>query len=298
MRVATFGPAFASQGEDPRRRYRLCPIGLPQFFPHLFALVAGPVLLSAAAVNEQPKIPVEQIIQKFVEKETEFAKARESYTYRQSVKLTEYNEGGRPGGSWELVQDIIFGPNRERIERVVFAPVPDLKRIMLTPQDEQDLRDVQPFVMTTANRDQYDVDYLGTEKIDEIDCYVFSIKPKEMKKGERYFQGQAWVDQLDLQIVKTYGKGVGQLKKNEDNQFPAFETYRNRIDGKYWFPVYTRADDTLHFRNGDVHVKMVIKYEDYKRYGAESGITFGEVVDDSSSPQQGQPQQEPPQPKP
>ena len=259
-------------------------------FAALLTCVGARTLSAAGAVNEQPKIPVEQIIQKFVEKETEFAKAREAYTYRQSVKLTEYNEGNRPGGSWELVQDIIFGPDRERTERVVFAPVPDLRRISLTPQDEQDLRDVQPFVMTLDNRNEYDIDYLGTEKIDEIECYVFSIKPKKLEKGKRYFQGQAWVDQLDLQIVKTYGKGIGVLKKNEDNQFPAFETYRQRIDGKYWFPVYTRADDVLHFRNGDVRIKMVIKYEDYKRYGAETDITFGDIIDDTAEqPQQPQP---------
>ncbi|MBI1353218.1 MAG: hypothetical protein GC160_02650 [Acidobacteria bacterium] len=249
-----------------------------------FILLVGLTLPSARAAeaprNEQPKIPVEQIIDSFVKKETEFATARESYTYRQTVKMTEYNEANRPAGSWELVQDVIFGPNRERSERVVYAPVPSLRLIQLTPQDEQDLRDVQPFVMTTQNRDEYDIAYMGTETIDEIACYVFSVKPIALEKGERYFQGQIWVDQRDLQIVKTYGKGVGRLKKNEDNQFPAFETYRNQIDGKYWFPVYTRADDVLHFRNGDIRVKMVIKYEKYKRYGAESQITFGEAVED------------------
>ncbi len=248
------------------------------------ALLSVFFLLPALQAADEPAIPVEEIIKKFVEKETEFTKAREDYTYRQSVKLTEYNEGNRPAGKWELVQDVIFGPNKERSERVVYAPVATLERITLTPQDEQDLRDVQPFVMTTDTRPEYDIDYLGTEKIDEIDCYVFSIKPKAMEKGKRYFQGQAWVDQLDLQVVKTYGKGVGVLKKNEDNQFPAFETYRQKIDDKYWFPVYTRADDTLHFRNGDVRVTMVIKYEDYKRYGADVNITFGDEIKDETAP--------------
>ena len=246
------------------------------------ALALSSIFFLAPAVHaaDEPAVPVDTIIQKFVENETAFARAREDYTYRQSVKMTEFNEGNKPAGKWELVQDVIFGPNKQRSERVVYAPVATLDRIQLTPQDEQDLRDVQPFVMTNETRLEYDVDYLGTEKIDEIDCYVFSIKPKAMEKGKRYFQGQAWVDQLDLQVVKTYGKGVGVLKKNEDNQFPAFETYRNQIDGQYWFPVYTRADDVLHFRNGDIRIKMVIKYEDYKRYGAESQITFGEAIEE------------------
>ena len=262
----------------------------------VLAALCVPALPAADPVAEQPKVPVEQIIDSFVAKETEFAKAREVYTYRQTVKLTEYNEGDRPAGSWELVQDIIFGPKRERTERVVYAPVATLRRIQLTPQDEQDLRDVQPFVMTQDTRHEYDVAYIGTERIDEIDCYVFSIKPKTMEKGKRYFQGQAWVDQVDLQIVKTYGKGVGFLKKNEDNQFPAFETYRQQIDGKYWFPVYTRADDVLHFRNGDVRVKMIIKYEDYKRFGSETDIKFGDIVDETGG-QSEKPDQPPAAPK-
>lgn len=259
----------------------------------LLLSVGSLALLNGAEPISQPKIPVEQIIDQFVAKETEFARAREAYTYRQSVKLTEYSAANRPAGRWELVQDIIFGPNRERTERVVYAPVANLQRIQLSPQDMQDLRDVQPFVMTKENRHEYDVDYLGPQQVDEIETYVFSVKPKKMEKGERYFQGQVWVDQRDLQIVKTFGKGVGVLKKNEDQAFPAFETYRDQIDGKYWFPIYTIAEDTLEFKSGmRVPIKLIIKYEDYKRYGAESDITFGEVVDDPEEA----PAQQPPQP--
>ena len=108
---------------------------------------------------------------------------------------------------------------------------------------------MQPFVLTTDEIAKYDIQYIGKEKLDEIDCYQFSVKPKKMVKGERYFEGDIWVDDRDLQIVKTFGKGVGLLKKSDDNQFPRFETYREQIDGKYWFPTYTRANDTLHFRD-------------------------------------------------
>ena len=248
------------------------------------ALVSAPLLTAAEATAGEGKPSVDEIIRAFVQNETEFAKAREQYTYRQEVKLTEYNEGGRAAGRWELVQDIIFGPDRERTERVVYAPLATLQRISLSPQDMQDLRDVQPFVMTLDNWQEYDVDYIGEQQVDEIETYVFSIKPKRMEKGERYFQGQAWVDQLTLQIVKTHGRGVGVLKKKEDQAFPAFETYRDQIDGKYWFPVYTRADDVLQFKSGlEVKIKLIIKYSDYKRYGAESGITFEGIVDDTEN---------------
>jgi hypothetical protein len=229
-------------------------------------------------------VNADEIIQKFAAKETDFSQARNNYTYRQSVKLEELDGGGNPtGGKWELVEDIIFTPEGKRMEKVVYAPVISLRNILLTPEDEQDLRNVQPFVMTTAEIPEYDVHYLGREKVDEIGCYVFSVKPKKPVQGKRYFEGQAWVDDRDLQIVKTYGKGVGVIRKSSDNQFPKFETYREQVDGKYWFPTYTRADDTLHFKNGDnVRIRMVVRYQDYKRYEGRSTIKYGDVVDDKT----------------
>ena len=169
--------------------------------------------------------------------------------------------------------------------------MPTLRNIILTPQDMQDLRDVQPFVMTTSERPDYNVRYIGPEQVDEIETYVFAVKPKKLEKGKRYFEGQIWVDQRDLQIVKTYGKGVGLLKKKEDNQFPRFETYRDQIDGKYWFPVYTRADDVLHFKSGDQRIRMIIKYEDYKQFKSDADIIFGEVVDETQQPAEAPPSQ-------
>ncbi len=260
------------------------------------AVLAAPPYSGAAdaAVGNLP-MPIEQIIDNFVVKETEFSQARGNYTYRQTVKILEYTDSGRVRGKYEIVQDIIFGGDGRRNERVVFAPVSTLQNIILTPQDMQDLRDVQPFVMTTAERNDYHIRYLGAETLDEIECYSFAVKPKKLEKGKRYFEGQIWVDQRDLQIVKTYGKGIGRLKKNEDNQFPRFETYRDQIDGKYWFPVYTRADDVLHFQSGDQRIRMIIKYEDYKQFKSDADITFGEVVDETQGPGEPQGQTEPPQ---
>lgn len=241
----------------------------------------------ASAVKTDPDVPVETIIQNFIDKETEFAAARESYTYRQTVRILEYSNSGRVRGRYEVVQDILFGGDGERIERVVYAPPSSLKNVILTPNDLEDLRSVQPFVMTRHNASDYRIDYLGEQQIDEIETYSFSVKPKKLERGKRYFEGQIWVDQVGLQIVKTYGKGVGLLKKGNDEQFPRFETYRDQIDGDYWFPIYTRADDTLAFKSGPQKIRMIIKYEDYKKFQGTSVITFGDVVDEEGD-QEGQ----------
>jgi hypothetical protein len=248
---------------------------------------------SPAASNAAPDVDPQQIIQKFAAKEAEFSQARNNYTYRQSVKLEELDPSGNPtGGRWEIVEDIIFDPEGKRMEKVVYAPVVTLQNIQLTPEDEQDLRNVQPFVLTTPEIPEYEINYLGREKIDEIGTYAFSVKPKKLVTGKRYFEGEIWVDDRDLQIVKTYGKGVGELKhgSSKGQEFPKFETYREQIDGKYWFPTYTHADDTLHFKNGqDVRIRMTVRYQDYKRYTGKSTITFGGVVDDANQPPKAEP---------
>jgi hypothetical protein len=231
------------------------------------------------------------IIEKFAAKEAEFARARENYTYRQTVRIQELDDSGRALGKMEMVADIIFSPEGKRTERVVRAPVSTLQRILLTPEDEQDLRNVQPFVLTTKEIPNYEIRYLGKEKLDEIPCYSFSVKPKKMEKGQRYFQGTIWVDDRDLQIVKTYGRGVGIIKKGSDNQFPKFETYRQQIDGKYWFPTYTIANDTLNFQTGPQPIRMSVKYEDYKQFKSDVLIKY----DDKAAPA-GAPQAEPKKP--
>ena len=247
----------------------------------LSAALAAVCLPIWAADAKTDNVNVDEIIKKFAAKETEFAEARNNYIFTQTVKLEELDSGGNPtGGKWDLREDVTFDDRGKRIEVVKWAPVPTLRNILLTPEDEQDLRNVQPFVMTTAEIPEYQVDYLGREKVDEIGCYVFSVKPKKMVQGKRYFEGQIWVDDRDLQIVKTYGKGVGVIRKSSDNQFPKFETYREQIDGKYWFPTYTRADDTLHFKSGEnQRIRMIVKYQDYKRYEGRSTIHYGDVVD-------------------
>src|SRR5215471_11707097 len=191
----------------------------------------GPVKLR----QEQPPIPVDEIIRKFAEKEKEFKVARANYVYRQDNRVQTLSADDRVTGEWHEVWDITFDPNGRRVERVVSAPPSTLRDISLTPEDLQDLREIQPFVLTTDDIAKYSVKYLGKEKVDEIDSYVFDVAPKRIEKGQRYFQGQIWVDDRDFQIVKTYGKAVPDIKKGDgENLFPRFETYREQIDGKYW----------------------------------------------------------------
>jgi len=241
-------------------------------------MVLGAAALFAQESSQEPsQAQIDEIIQKFAAKEAEFAKARESYTYHQTARIQELSPSGAVEGRWETVSDVTFDKGLKRTERVVRAPVSTLSKILLTPEDLEDLKSVQPFVLTTAELPKYLIRYLGREKLDEIGCYTFAVKPKKVDPGQRYFEGIVWVDDRDLQIVKSYGRGTGVLKKG--NAYPKFETYREQIDGKYWFPTYTIANATLHFPEYDQRIKQTVRYEDYKVFGASSTITFGDEVE-------------------
>jgi len=225
----------------------------------------------------------DEIIKRFAAKETEFAKARDQYTYRQDVKVQTV-DGDTVDGEYREVFDVMFNDKGQRIENVVFAPQSNLSRIFMSQEDLSDIRHRLPFVLTEEQLPEYNILYVGQQQEDELHCYVFDIAPKKIEEKKRYFQGRVWVDDHDFQIVKTYGKTVPDLcnghpcsaKKHGDqeNLFPKFTTWRQQIDGQYWFPVYTKADDELHFKMEDVHIREIVKYEDYKRFGSNVKILY------------------------
>ncbi|HJT69158.1 MAG TPA: hypothetical protein VJ731_03105 [Terriglobales bacterium] len=249
----------------------------------LSTLVA--LCLSLAALAQEgplstdpPKgITVDEIIQKFAAKEKTFKEARDNYTFRQDVKVQTL-DGDTVTGEYREVFDVTYDNQGRHLENVVFAPQNTLEEIQMTPEDLQDIRHTMPFVLTSDEIGEYNILYVGQQQEDELHCYVFDIAPKKIEGKKRYFQGRIWVDDRDLQIVKTNGKPVPEThKKNNENLFPKFTTWREQVDGQYWFPAYTLADDTLHFRTGsyqDVHIRDIIKYTDYKRFGSKAKITY------------------------
>jgi hypothetical protein len=256
-----------------------------------------PVLASdrgeGALDTSQPvNITVDEIIQRFAAKEKQFKIAREQYTYRQSVTVQTL-EGDTVDGEYKSVEDVLFDDKGRRIEQVVFAPQSSLQRIAMTREDFDDIQHRMPFVLTSDEIPEYQILYVGKQKEDELGTYVFDVAPKQIEKNKRYFQGRIWVDDHDFQIVKSYGKnvpdlGTGKHRGGQENLFPNFTTWRQQIDGQYWFPVYTKVDDELHFSTGDVHVRQVVKYSNYKRFGANVKITYeGQDISKGTQPPNG-----------
>jgi len=236
-------------------------------------------------------ITSEEIIQRFAVKEKEFSQVREQYIYRQDVKVQTV-DGDTVDGDYHEVFDVLFDDQGKRLENVVFVPQSSLVRIQMSPEDIADIRHLLPFVLSTDDINEYQILYVGQQQEDELHCYVFDVAPKEIVGKKRYFQGRIWVDDHDFQIVKTYGKSVPDIrkKKGQENLFPKFTTWRQLIDNKYWFPTYTKADDELHFSGGDVYIREIVKYTDYKRFGSNIKITY-----DGKELEKGQKKSETPQ---
>jgi hypothetical protein len=272
-----------------------------RFWLAFFSLCLAFPVLAFAQEGEldkaQPKgITPEEIIQRFAAKEKQFKEARDNYTYRQDVKVQTV-DGDTVDGEYHQVFDVTFDDKGRKTKNVVFAPQPTLERIMMTEEDMDDIENRLPFVLTSDEIPEYSILYVGQQQEDELHCYVFDIAPKKIEGKKRYFQGRIWVDDHDFQIVKTYGKNVPDIrkKKGQENLFPSFTTWRQQVDNKYWFPTYTRADDTLHFSTGDVKIREVVKYENYKQFGSKSRITYeGKEVQKGQGQQDQQQGRQPP----
>jgi hypothetical protein len=253
-----------------------------------------------------PAIPAEQIIKEFAAKESQFQQALNHYTYRRTAKVQTIDDDNKVDGQYYEVDDVIFDPTGARTEKVVFAPENSLTRVMMSPSDLQDIQRGYPFVLTAEEIGQYDVKYVGRQKVDEIDCYVFDVGPKIIEKKKRYLLGRIWVDTTDLQIVVTNGRMVpDDTRKGSEDLHPPFMTWRQQVDGHYWFPVYTKGEGVLHFSGGhgylaqDVHMRDVIKYSDYKRFGSTTKIIYdGQDISNSGTQPTAKPNSQPaPQPK-
>jgi hypothetical protein len=233
---------------------------------------------AAAGARAQPAPSGEappSLARKIAHVESETKAARDDYTYRQTVLFAELDEHGAQSGEYREERDIILSPDRERTERMIGKPLDTLKRLKMTDEDFQDIRGIQPFVMTEDQLWNYETKFRGDEQIDGVDCWVLQVRPRQILQGQRLFDGNLWADKKDYSIVRLEGQAVPQIRSQKsENLFPRFTTVRQLVDGRHRFPVATYADDTLPFSTGLQRVRLTIRYTQYNRFGAESVIRF------------------------
>jgi hypothetical protein len=262
---------------------------------------SGSTITSVAADDSgfgplDPALPagltVDQVIEKFAARESIFDAARRDYGFRQNTRVQTLDENNKVDGEYQETTDMSYNSEGQRVENVVFAPANTITKIIMTAQDFSDFEHRLPFVLTTADLPDYDIKYLGRQKVDDLDTYVFQAGPKVMEKGRRYFQGKVWVDQQDFQIVLIDGKNVpDDVRKGHEDLSPPFTTYYEQVDGDYWFPTYTKGEGILNFSGGSgymsqsVHIRQILTYTNYTRFGSKSRIIYnGQDVKDQRAP--------------
>jgi len=224
-------------------------------------------ITSGVEAEAPPGLPEAEIIKRFAEKEENYLLARMNYTYRRTVRIQEFGPDGQPSGEFVVVTQPARDVDGKPFEKVVERPHSSLQHLFLRTEDLEGLQRVPAFPITAGQLAKYSLKYLGKEQVDEIDCYIFQAKPKAVERTKAYFDGIVWVDAKYLEVVKSYGKWVtdqGDMHSVSQLPFNLFETYRENVDGKFWFPSYSRSDDTLNQKGVEIPVRIVIKWTDFK----------------------------------
>ncbi len=218
-------------------------------------------------VRRGSSLDIAQVIERFTENESLLMREFANYIYRQEVRMQTLGFDDRPTGEFYRLSEVSFTESGQRREEVKRFPPSTLQGLQITPADLEDFGTTKPFSITRENAPLYNIEYVTRERLDELDTYVFDVRPKRVPKfeqgGKRFFTGRIWVDTQDLMVVKTAGRT---LPEDRNNKFPRFESYRENIDGQFWFPTYVYADDTLEFPNQSIRIRLEIRYTNYRRF--------------------------------
>jgi len=239
-----------------------------RIFLMLFVVIGGIDAFGQATTFTKVDVTqaeIDKIISTFTRNEGLFRQAFNIYAFNRNATIATIGMGGQITGTYKRESFMTFDTEGKRVETILLFPVSTLTEIIISQADIENLGGLDPFAIEPAQIDKYKFTYLGKEKIDELDLFVFDVAPKVIPKAEkdglRLFSGRIWVDDRDLLIVKSKGKAVPEWK---DERFAVIETWRENIDGKYWFPSFSSSDDELVFKSGQaVKVKIRVKYSNF-----------------------------------
>ena len=264
---------------------------LSKFFaPALLLIMAATAIFAQNANNSIEKVnlsqsEIDRIVQTFTNHEGSFRDALTQYAFNRNATIQTIGLGGQVTGTFVRNSFMTIGSDGNRFEKILYAPMSTLTEISVSPEDIEDLGGTNPFALEPSMISQYNFNLLGKEKIDDLNLYVFDVAPKVMPKSDgklRYFIGKVWVDDRDLMIVKSKGKAIPETKKQK---FPVVETWRENIDGKYWFPAFTSSDDELVFNNGQVvKLRVRVNYTNYRQGKTDVIILDDDQVVEPAAP--------------
>jgi len=221
---------------------------------------------------EPPPIPVEEIVKRVTQKEDELKRAHDAYNYQFSARIQEFPADGSTAGEMQMTSEIYRKADGQRYGRILKEDPGQLRFFEFFREDLQELAALPMFLLTSDQLPRYELTYAGRQPLDELTAYIFRLRPKRLERRERQFEGVLWVDDHDFAIVKTYGKWVAEVIPDaKEMPFQMFETYRQLIGEKYWFPAYIRSEDTVKAQAGEARIRLTIRYTDYQLAPAAPG---------------------------
>jgi hypothetical protein len=248
-------------------------------------LVAVAQTTSNIVKSNLSQAEIDRIVKTFTKNENDFRQALNSYAYNRNATIQTVGMGGQITGTYRRDSFLTFKDSGERVEKILFNPVSTLTEVSVSAEDIDNLGGINPFAIEPSSVGNYTFTYLGKEKIDELNLHVFDVTPKTLpnprKSSQKFFSGRIWVDDVDLMIVKSKGKALpeGKDTTGQEQRFPVMETWRESVDGKYWFPAFSSADDELVFDSGNsVKLKVRVKYTNYR-----VGTSDVKIIDDDNS---------------
>ncbi|MGH9481481.1 MAG: hypothetical protein ACRD1L_05260 [Terriglobales bacterium] len=287
--VAQTPPQKAAQGaKQPPGAFV---VGASQTADPMGAKAAPPAAVTPAKRLPDPSpAEIQHIIQTFTTKEKLFRDLlKNDYTYTESIQMQELDDNGNPVGNFQQTNDVNYASDGAREIVCTFCPQPSLKDIEVTEEDLTDMFNMNMYTLSVDELPQYNIAYLDHEPLDQIGAYVFSVAPKVIVKGNRYFQGKVYVDDQQLMIVKGDGKVVpDEFDKhgNPTNTFLPFQVWRQEVDHKYWFPVYTLMQGSIPGGPGvpPTPMRMVIQFKNYKQFRATTRILSVQALPQGTTP--------------
>ncbi len=270
---------------------------LPLLVPAVFAQEnpAGPLIpppehnvkrIEGVEVAPPPSLPPAEIIQTFAKKEELYQGTRPQFAYRKTIRIQEFGPDGNQSGEYIATYDAVRAGDGKLYEKAISAPQSNLQYLQFEPEDAQFLTRTPAYAVTLSQLSKYNVKYLNTEKVDEIDCYIFQVSPKTIDRQHPLFDGVVWVDQKYLEVVKTYGRWVTELGEVHPPTLPfsMFETYRENVEGKYWFPNYSRSDGVYKIKDHDIPIRVTIKWTNFKPFPPVAVSTPGAPASPAQPP--------------
>ena len=209
-----------------------------------FVLMTHGVSAQVETVTSVTPAEADRIIASFTRKEAEFRTALNQYSFKRDALLQSIGMGGQVIGEYHRVSTFTFDDQGNRYEKINFFPMSSMSEVV-TQEDIDDLGGIEPFALEPSKIARYDIKFVGKEKIDELNLFVFDVAPKVIpdpkKTKERLFVGRVWVDDRDLQIVKTREKVYLKRRSISSRPWKHIESISTGVTGFRLTPTPTKS---------------------------------------------------------